>query len=410
MGKKRDSGRRLIIGSAIIGSIGTFGLHVLLPALPAIATAMQVHAAAAQLLISLSLVAIAFGNLVIAPLSDRYGRRPVVLAGLGLFVTGSLAGIVAPSLHMLVLARIVQAFGGGAAMAVMRATIMDFFGPARAASAIAATATAILIAPMLAPTLGGLVIEWYDWRAVFALSGLLGGAVMLFAARKLVETKPADPAAGPSPRTLSSYRQLFRSRSYLTYLAFGSSMMSMIYTFVTGAPYIAIDVLGISPSRLGLLLFFPAVASFAGFLVASRVVNRIGGLRLMQIGALIAFTGTATMAVLSLAGVWHPLAMFLPGMLIGFANALATPSSTTAAITRHPAIAGAASGLLGFVHLVVAAGATQLVAFFANHSPVPLAATLMGLCLVSLLALRSIARMAAQSGPYSPPEVPEPTR
>jgi len=408
--EKFDPARRLIIGSAIIGSIGTFGLHVLLPALPAIAAGMGVHPAAAQLLISLSLVAIAFGNLVIAPLSDRYGRRPVVLAGLGLFVAGSLVGVVAPSLELLVFARIVQAFGGGAAMAVMRATIMDFFGPARAASAIAATATAILLAPMIAPTLGGLVIEWYDWRAVFALSGLLGGAVMLFAVRKLVETRPSNPAAGPSPRTLSSYQQLFGSRSYLIYLTFGSSLMSMIYTFVTGAPYVAIDVLGISPARLGLLLFFPAIASFGGFLVASRVVHRVGGLRMMQTGALLAFAGAASMAVLSLAGIWHPLALFLPGMLIGFANALATPSSTTAAITRHPSIAGAASGMLGFVHLLVAAGATQLVAFFANHSPVPLAATLMGLCLVSLLALRSIARMAAQSGPWAPPDGPEPTR
>jgi len=397
--EKRDTARRLIIGSAIIGSIGTFGLHVLLPALPAIAAAMQVHAAAAQLLISLSLVAIAFGNLIVAPLSDRYGRRPVVLAGLGLFVFGSLAGTIAPSLKLLVLARIVQAFGGGAAMAVMRATIMDFFGPARAAGAIAATATAILVAPMLAPTLGGLAIEWFDWRAVFGLSGLLGGAVMLFAARNLRETRPADPAAGPSPRTLSSYRQLFRSRGYLIYVAFGSSLMSMIYTFVTGAPYVAIDVLGVSPARLGLLLFFPAFASFAGFLVAARIANRIGGPRLMKAGALLAFFGAATMTVLTLAGVWHPLALFLPGMLIGFANALATPSSTTGAITRHPAIAGAASGLLGFVHLIVAAGATQLVALFAGRSPVPLAATLMGLCVVALLALRAIGRMTSQPDP-----------
>lgn len=408
--EKFDPARRLIIGSAIIGSIGTFGLHVLLPALPAIAAAMGTTAAAAQLLISLSLVAIALGNLVIAPLSDRYGRRPVVLAGLGLFVAGSLGGIVAPSMHLLVVARIVQAFGGGAAMAVMRATIMDFFGPARAASAIAATATAILLAPMLAPTLGGLVIEWHDWRAVFALSGLLGGVVMLFAARKLVETRPASPAAGLSPKPWSSYRKLFSSRAYLTYLVFGSSMMSMIYTFVTGAPYIAIDVLGLSPSRLGFLLFFPALASFAGFLVASRAVNRVGGLRLMQIGAAIAFAGTISLLAFSLTGVWHPLAMFVPGMLIGFANALATPNSTTAAITRHPEIAGAASGMLGFVHLLVAAGATQLVAFFANHSPLPLAATLTGLCLVTLSALRTIARMPAQAGPYSPPEEPEPTR
>jgi DHA1 family bicyclomycin/chloramphenicol resistance-like MFS transporter len=408
--QRRDSARRLIIGSAIIGSIGTFGLHVLLPALPAIATAMGVHAAAAQLLISLSLVAIAFGNLVIAPMSDRYGRRPVVLAGLGLFVTGSLAGILAPSLGILVVARVVQAFGGGAAMAVMRATIMDFFGPERAAGAIAATATAILVAPMLAPTLGGLAIEWLDWRAVFGLSALLGSAVLVFAARNLSETRPADPAAGPALRTFSSYRQLFRSRGYLIYVAFGSSLMSMIYTFVTGAPYVAIDVLGVSPSSFGLLLFFPAAASFAGFLLAARIANRIGGLRLMRTGALLAFAGAATMCGLALAGVWHPLALFLPGMLIGFANALATPSSTTGAITRHPAIAGAASGLLGFLHLVVAAAAAQLVALFAGHGPVPLAATLLGLCVVPLFALRALGRMAAQAGPNPPPDEPEPTR
>jgi DHA1 family bicyclomycin/chloramphenicol resistance-like MFS transporter len=397
--ENHDPARRLIIGSAIIGSIGTFGLHVLLPALPAIAAAMQVHAAAAQLLISLSLVAIAFGNLIIAPLSDRYGRRPVVLTGLGLFVAGSLAGIVAPSLDLLVLARIVQAFGGGAAMAVMRAAIMDHFGPSRAAAAIAATATAILIAPMLAPTLGGLAIQWLDWRAVFGLSALLGIAVLVFAARSLRETRPADPAAGPSPRTLSSYRRLFGSRVYLAYIAFGSSLMSMIYTFVTGAPYVAVDVMDVSPASLGLLLIFPAAASFAGFLVAARVANRIGATRLMRTGALLAFIGAAAMTALALAGIWHPLALFLPGMLVGFANALAAPSATTGAITRHPAIAGAASGLLGFLQLIVAASATQFVALLAGHSPVPLAATLMGLSLVSFLALRSIARMAAQSGP-----------
>lgn len=407
---KRDPARRLIIGSAIVGSIGTFGLHVLLPALPAIAAALGVHAAAAQLLISLSLIAIAFGNLFIAPLSDRYGRRPVVLGGLGLFVAGSVAGILAPTLKLLVLARVVQAFGGGAAMAVMRATIMDFFGPARAAGAIAATATAILVAPMLAPTLGGLAIEWLNWRAVFGLSALLGGLVLAFAARNLAETRPADRAAGPAPRTLSSYRQLFRSRGYLTYVAFGSSLMSMVYTFVTGAPYVAIDVLGVSPANFGLLLFFPAFASFAGFLVAARIANRIGGLRLMRTGALLAFAGVVAMIGTALAGLWHPLALFLPGMLIGFANALATPSSTTGAIMRHPEIAGAASGLLGFLHLVVAAGATQLVALFAGHGPVPLAAILLGLCLVALTALRAIGRLAAQAGPNPPPAAPEPTR
>ena len=404
------------MGSAIIGSIGTFSLHVLLPALPAIASAMQVGPHAAQLLISLSILAIALGNLTVAPLSDRYGRRTIVLFGLALFVLGSAAGIVADSLGMLVAARVVQAFGGGAAMSVMRATILDHFGPAHAAGALAATATAILVAPMLAPTIGGFVLELLDWRAVFALSGLLGFAVFLFASRNLRDARRADRAAGPSLRYWSSFRRLLASREYLAFLVFGSCMVSMIYTFVTGAPYVAIDVFGVSPARFGLLLFFPAVASFSGFLLAARVTGRLGGQRMMRAGAIVAFAGAVSMAALALLHVWHPLAIFIPGMAIGFANAIAAPSSTIGAISRDPAIAGAASGLLGFLQLVTAAVSTQVVAAFTAHSPVPLATVLLVLCLIALLALRPIGKirldrsLPGQAEPAGEPVESEPTR
>ena len=408
----RDASRRLIAGSAIIGSIGTFSLHVLLPALPAIALAMHVAPHAAQLLISLSILSIALGNLMVAPLSDRYGRRRIVLLSLALFVLGSAAGIVAKSLDMLVVARVVQAFGGGAAMSVMRATILDHFGPAKAASALAATATAILIAPMLAPTLGGFVLEWLDWRAVFALSGVLGFGVFIFASRNLRDARRADRAAGPSLRYLAGYKRLLGSREYLAFLLYGSCMVSMIYTFVTGAPYVAIDVLGVSPSRFGLLLFFPAVASFAGFMVAARMTGRLGGQRMMRMGAMIAFAGAVSMAALALAGVWHPLALFIPGMAIGFANAIAAPSSTIGAISRDPAIAGAASGLFGFLQLVTAAVASQTVAALTGRTPVPLTIVLLVLCLGALIALRPIGkiRLQSQAEPPGPPVASEPTR
>jgi MFS transporter, DHA1 family, multidrug resistance protein len=291
----------------------------------------------------------------------------------------------------------------------MRATILDHFGPAKAPGALAATATAILIAPMLAPMIGGLAIEWLDWRAVFAFSGLLGCAVLLFAVRNLRETRPADPSAGPSRRFWSNYRRLLRSRDYLAFLVFGSCMVSMIYTFVTGAPYVAIDVLGVSPARFGLLLFFPALASFAGFIVAARWTGRLGGQRMMRAGALIALAGTVTMAALAVAGICHPLAVFVPGMLIGFANAIAAPSSTIGAISRAPAMAGAASGLLGFLQLATAAVATQIVAAFTPHSPVPLSVVLLVLCLIALCALRPISRIALQVTQV-PAATPLPTR
>ena len=225
---------------------------------------MQVAPHAAQLLISLSILSIALGNLTVAPLSDRYGRRAIVLLVARAVRARQRRRHRRRLARLLVAARVVQAFGGGAAMSVMRATILDHFGPAHAASALAATATAILVAPMLAPTIGGFVLEWLDWRAVFALSGLLGFAVFLFASRNLRDARRARPVRpGRRCATGRASGGLLASREYLAFLVFGSCMVSMIYTFVTGAPYVAIDVLGVSPSRFGLLLFFPAVASFS---------------------------------------------------------------------------------------------------------------------------------------------------
>ncbi len=394
----RSAARRFIFGSAFIGSIGTFGMHVLLPALPAIASAMQVGPGTAQLLISLSLLAIAFGNLFVAPLSDRFGRRPTVLAGLALFLAGSVGGLLAPDIGTLVAARVLQAFGGGAAMAIIRVTVTEQFGPAHAVGALATMATAILVVPMIAPTLGGFAVDWLGWRAAFGLAALAAVVILTFALRRLQETRPAGLPAGPAPRTLSSYAQLLRSADFMLYVAFGASMMGAVYTFVAGAPYAAIGVLGVSPSAFGLLLFLPAVASFAGFWVTARYASRLRGLELMQRGALLACTGSALITGAALAGLLHPLALFLPGMLIGFGNALSAPYTITGAITQKPGIAGAASGLLGFLQLIVAAAATQLVAELSGSTPLPLGAVLLGLGLVSLIALRAIARRRAQAG------------
>jgi DHA1 family bicyclomycin/chloramphenicol resistance-like MFS transporter len=123
---------------------------------------------------------------------------------------------------------------------------------------------------------------------------------------------------------------------------------------------------------------------------------------MMRTGAMIAFAGTLVMAALMLAGIWHPLALFVPGMAMGFANAIAAPSATIGAISRDPAIAGAASGLLGFLQLVMAAISTQVVAAFTAHSPLPLAIVLLVLCLVALIALRPISKIPPAGG--TPPQ------
>jgi DHA1 family bicyclomycin/chloramphenicol resistance-like MFS transporter len=386
----RDLGRRLIVASAAIGALGPFAMHVLLPALPSIAAAFAVRASAAQLLVSLALLAIALGNLVVAPLSDRYGRRPVIFAGLWLFVGGSVAAVIAPSLPMLVAARIVQAFGAGAAMAVARAAISDHFGPERSAGALATTATAVLVVPMVAPTLGGFTVEAFDWRAAFAMAVAFGVAALWFTWRRTAETHAASPAAGPSPRTLTSYRRLLGNPGYLAYVGFGGCMMGTVTVFVTSAPYVAIQVLGIPPSAYGLLFILPAAASFGGFFFTARMARRIGGMRMMRMGAALSCAGAAALLAATLAGANHPLALFVPGMVICCANALSAPNSTSGAIGSARDVAGAASGLLGFFQLLVGAAATQAVATLASSSGLPLAATV---AILNLLALGLLVRI-----------------
>ncbi len=389
----RDPGRRLIIASAAIGALGPFGMHLLLPALPAIAAAFSARASAVQLLVSLALVAIALGNLVVAPLSDRFGRRPVIMAGLWMFLAGSVAAALAPSLPLLVAARIVQAFGGGAAMAVARASIMDHFGPDRAASALAATATAVLVVPLVAPTLGGFAVEATNWRAPFALAVAIAAAALWFTWARTGETHASAPAAGPAPRTLTSYRGLLANPAYLAYVGFGGCMMGTVTVFVTSAPYVGIEVLGVSPGAYGLLFMLPAGASLAGFFFTARMARRLGGLRMMRMGTALSFAGACALLASMAVGATHPLALFVPGMMICGANALSAPNSTSGAIAAARDVAGAASGLLGFVQLIVGAAATQLVASIGG-SGLPLAVAVTALNLGALGLLLRISRRA----------------
>lgn len=393
----RTLARRLILASAAIGSLGTFAMHAILPALPGIRDHFGSALGTTQLLVSLALISIAGGNILVAPLSDRFGRRPIIVTGLLMFLFGSVLGAFAPGIGVLIAARIIQAFGSGAAMAVARASLMDFFGPERAASGIAYTATAILVVPMLAPTVGGLAVEWQGWRAVFVLCALLGLAVLAFTLLRIQETQVSEVRT--SLDSLQSYRQLLATREFRAYASFGAVMFAGVSTFIAGAPHVAIDVMGLSPASYGLYFIVPAAASFSGFFTSARVSRRHGAERMMRGGVILAVGGGSALVVLTVVGNWHPLALFLPGALVCMANAIAAPSASSSAIAVRPDIAGAASGLVGFLQLSLAALAVQGVALFANATPYPLVLTILFLNITAALLLSRAARTASPQRP-----------
>ena len=384
-GAPRD--RDLIAAAVGIGTLGTFSMHALLPALPEIRRAFDAPLPAVQLLVSVALLTTALGNLVAGTLSDRFGRRRVVLGAITVFTAGAGAAAAAPAFGWLLGARVLQSFAGGAAMAVSRAGLNDHFGPARAARAIAYAAMAILLVPMFAPTIGGLTVEYASWRAIFALLAAIGGGVALFYSRRVSETLTPLPAARRTG-SVGSFLVLLHDRAYRRLVVYASAMLSVVYCLIAGAPHVAIDLMGASPSAYGLYFMITAGGSLAGFWVSSRIGHRLPCERLMRVATGLAAAGCLVMGVLAVAGVAHPLALLLPGALVGFAYSVVAPTVMSTAIGRQPELAGAASGVFGFVQLAVAAAATQAVVTFANDSALPLVLTMAaGLAIAALTLL-----------------------
>jgi DHA1 family bicyclomycin/chloramphenicol resistance-like MFS transporter len=216
--------------------------------------------------------------------------------------------------------------------------------------------------------------------------------VTLFSWLRLAETHAEARDRGADQRSFASYKILLASPRFMTQVFFGSCLLSLPFTVISGAPYVGIEIMGLSPSAYGKLFALPAAASFVGFLSAARLTRRWGARRMMRIGLTTATIGASSMLLLFALHVWHPMALFIPAMLVCFSNALAMPASMTAAIAVHPEVAGAASGLLGFVQLAIAALCSELVALFANHTPFPLAGIEFGLVCGALLLWGMIGR------------------
>jgi MFS transporter, DHA1 family, multidrug resistance protein len=375
----RSRAQILIFGSAAIGALGNFANHAILPALAVIRAEFAGSVATTQLLVSLALFALAMGNLTVAPLSDRFGRRPVILCGLILYSLCAAAGSGAGSIAAIVAARVAMAVGSGGAQSVSRAALMDFFGPERAASGLAYTSTVSLLVPMIAPTIGGYLVEFANWRWIFGCCALLGAAALALVWFRMGETHIKSSTAASDRPSFASYRELLRSNRFVTQVLFGSCMLALPYTVISGAPYVGIELMGLAPSSYGKLFAMPAFGSFVGFYSAARFTRRFGNERMMQTGLIVAAVGASAMAICFALHLWHPMALFLPAMVLCFSNAIAMPGSMSSAIAVRPDIAGAASGLLGFAQLSLSACCAELVALLANHTPYPFVGCLLGL-------------------------------
>ncbi len=382
-------------------ALGPLAMQIFLPSLPAIQADFGVSGAAAQLVLSLSMVAIAVSVLVYGPLSDRFGRRPPLIAGLAFFLLGSLISSFAPGIGLLILGRILQAVGGAAPMVLTRAIIRDIYGRERAASMIAYVTMAMVVAPMLAPVIGGYLTDLIGWRANFGfcvLAGLLIGALVV---ARLPETHH-EPTALPGPGYMAAtFGHLLRNRAFLGFALQVAFCFASFFSLAAAAPYVVIVVMERSASVYGLFFILISLIFMLGNFIAGRISHRVGVERMVRIGSVLGLAGTLlSLSSLLLFG-WTPWALFGPCVVMALGNGLSVPNATAGAISVDPRAAGAASGLTSFLQMSIAALFAQFAGMWQDGTPYPMLGFMIAAAAISLAAFlvfigRSVPRPAAR--------------
>ena len=364
-------------------------MQILLPGLPLIQDGFAVSNRVAQLTLSLSMLAIAFGTLCYGPLSDKYGRRPMMLLGVGITLLGSLGCAFADSITWLIVWRFVQAFGGAVGLVLARAMVRDVYGPQEAARVIATLVMIMVVVPMVSPALGGELMARFGWHSVFWVTAMFSLLLAMLMFLWLPETL-REPVPFEGVRAMfGAFAFLMRDRAFRGYALCVTFVSVVFFSFISGAPDIMVSVLERPPTEYG--YYFVMVP--LGFMAGNYVARRSGRVHdndvMIRIGALCGVAGVTAAILLQLAGLREPIALFAPITLAVFGNGISLPNAQAAAINVFPRYAGSASGLTGFLQMIFSAAAAQLVAVIFNGTAFPLLLLLLASSLASLLFFRT---------------------
>jgi DHA1 family bicyclomycin/chloramphenicol resistance-like MFS transporter len=352
-----------------------------LPSVPVIARAFHSEPGAAQLAVTSYLLGLAAGQLCWGPLSDRYGRKPALLAGMALFLISSACASAAPSLQALVLLRFAQGLGMSSGPVVARSIVRDLYAREQAAQLLARMMSVFGIIPVAAPLMGGQALALGGWPAVFWLFAAIALALLLAVGFRLQETAPAERLSIAPRRIAASFAQLLADRRFRAALATMVCAQMGVIAFVSSSALAMVQALQLTPTAFSVLFAAVMMGQIAGGLMASRLVGRLGIARLVRLGAALVAAGGCALAALSLAGAGHWSAVVLPMVVYLFGCAFLIPNLTAAALSPFPQMAGAASSLLGALPFGLGAllSALLALAFDGSTRPMALAIGLFGL-------------------------------
>ena len=380
---------------AMLAAFGPLSIDMYLPSLPAIGREFGASAGYVQLTLSAFFVGFGIGQLLYGPLSDRYGRRPMLIFGVSVYLAASAGAAFAPDIGTLTAARFFQALGGGAATVIARASVRDRHSGAEAARMLSTLMLIMGAAPLLAPSLGAQVLQFADWRAIFLLLAGWGALALLAVVFLLPETRPAEMRVRSGLGSIFlNYARLVSERQTLgCALASGGAFAGM-FAYISGTPFVFMEVFGLSPRTYGLLFAVHVVAIMGGAFTNRRLVGRFGPAGMMARGTrLLLAAGLALVLVVlllpgSLAAIVAALFCFM------FALNLIAANTIVIATADKPELAGTVIALIGAGHFALGTLSGLAVGQFHDGTALPLALTVAACGLVSFAAHRWLVRSA----------------
>ncbi len=340
-------------------------------AVPAIGEAFSADPGAVQIAMTSYILAYAVAQLVYGPLSDRHGRRVVLAVALAVFTAGSVLCAVAPSLGWLTVARALQGIGAGSGPVLARAILRDRYGAESSIRILSYIMAAFGVIAVIAPIVGGVLVDRIGWRAVFVFGALYGAVCLALAWFRLDETRPAEWQAGQGVASyFRSYAVLARSRSFMLLAGANTAIYSAMFVWIAGSVFILIDGMGLSADEAGAYYAVSVIGFVVGSGLAGRLQARLTPLRVIAGGIVLCLV--AATAGWAVADVAEPLAVVIPGFVIMIGIGCVIPPATASGIAPFPEMAGAASALIGFIQMAVSSLAVLAAGFLYDGTARPM--------------------------------------
>lgn len=377
----------LLLGA--LTAMTAFATDMILPALPTLTRAFAASPERVQLTLSLFVLGYGGGQLFYGPLSDRFGRRPMLLAGLAIYTLSGFACALAPSIELLVAARLIQGLGGCVGPILVRAIVRDHYSGVHAARMLSYVILVFAMAPMVAPLLGGVLLALFGWPSIFLAFGVFGLGLMLVTWLGFGESLTVlDRNALKLTRLAANGRRFFANRQCVGYMLINSFIFAGLFAFISGSPFVFIEVYGVPPGRFGLYFALSAFGIVLGALANGRLVRRRPPERVLRLGLALLASAGALMLAVALSGWGRPLLFTLAMMAYVVAQGLSMPNAIAAAMEPLPDMAGMGASFLGAMQMLGGSIAGYLVNALYDGTPIPMAATIAAMGFAALLSYR----------------------